>query len=62
MINHWGMDRYRSAIQEEAMYTVDIDDWAARHLVPSVGSIEPDWSIYGNRPTPADYQKADKGW
>lgn len=61
-INHWGMDRYRSAIQEEAMFTIDIDDYMARHLVPSVGSIEPDWSVYGNRPTPADYQKADSGW
>lgn len=62
LITHWDNPRYRSTIQEEHMFTIDIDDWASRNLVPNLGSIEPEWSIYGNYPSPTDYQKADSGW
>lgn len=62
LITHWGMDKYRSAIQEENCFTIDIDDYLSRHLVPSLGSIEPDWTPQGNYPTPAQWQESDPGW
>lgn len=62
VLHHWGIGRYQSEMQKERMYTIDIDDWAARHLVPSIGSIEPDWGVNHPPVTPAQWQEADPGW
>ena len=62
LITHWGNEKYRTPMQEERMWTIDIDDYMARNLAPSLGSIEPEWSVYGNQPTPGQWQEADPGW
>lgn len=62
LITHWNLDKYRTSIQQESQYTIDIDSWAQRHMVPSLGSIEPEWTPTGRQPTPSQWQEQDSGW